>query len=76
MPARLLAASIAYSYDPTGRLVSASYGDGQRVAFSYDDTGNITDLIVSGGSSAISAVVGLLLLENQAGNPFSSVLNR
>ncbi|MHC1792068.1 hypothetical protein [Solidesulfovibrio sp.] len=75
-PARLQAASITYVYDAAGRLVSAHYGDGQRVILGYDDSGNITGLIVSGASAAISAVAGLLLLENQTGNPFSSVLNR
>ena len=74
-PGRVQAASIIYTYDATGRLISAHYSDGQRVTLGYDDAGNITGLIVSGASAAISAIVGLLLLENQTRNPLSSVLN-
>lgn len=55
------AASIAYTYDAAGRLLTTRYNDGQRADFAYDETGNITGQTTVGGT--VTAPMLPLLLE-------------
>ncbi len=35
------ASTIAYTYDPAGRLVAADYGAGKSASYAYDNAGNL-----------------------------------
>lgn len=34
--------TVAYTYDPLGRISKVEYGDGSRITFTYDASGNRT----------------------------------
>jgi YD repeat-containing protein len=35
------ASTIAYTYDPAGRLIAADYGNGKSTSYAYDNAGNL-----------------------------------
>ena len=35
------ASTIAYTYDPAGRIVAADYGSGKSISYAYDNAGNL-----------------------------------
>ncbi len=37
----VLAGSVTYTYDPSGRLVGADFGGGKSITYSYDNAGNL-----------------------------------
>ena len=46
------AQNIAYTYDASGRLAVADYGNGTQIQYSYDNSGNLLSrTVVTGGSS-------------------------
>lgn len=76
-PQTVFAVNVAFTYDAGGRLLTAQYGDGQRIVYAYDSVGNMTQQIAmgSGGGSLIMPAVLLLLDNSQSNNPYSSILN-
>jgi uncharacterized protein (TIGR03437 family) len=53
--ALLLADTVVYKYDDTGRLISATYGNGAVVNYTYDGAGNLLSRGVPGTAPQISA---------------------
>ncbi len=43
-----IAATVAYTYDKAGRILAATYNDGQSIAYSYDLSGNRTSQTIVG----------------------------
>ena len=41
VPVSILAGTISYTYDNTGRLTGVDYGAGKSIAYSYDNNGNL-----------------------------------
>lgn len=61
--------TVAYTYDPLGRISKVEYGDGSRITFSYDASGNRTAVqtISTEGNkraAALMSIIQLLLLED------------
>lgn len=50
------AASIAYTYDDAGRLVSAAYDTGIVISYTYDSAGNLLQRVVDTGAPAVENV--------------------
>ncbi len=48
----LVADKVSYSYDDTGRLTKADYGNGKVISYTYDKAGNLLSRTVSGGGAA------------------------
>ena len=44
-------AKVSYTYDPQGRIVTATYDNGTVIQYTYDDAGNITSRQIICGSS-------------------------
>jgi YD repeat-containing protein len=38
--------TVAYTYDDSGRLISADYGDGRSITYVYDNAGNLLQRVV------------------------------
>ncbi|MBZ9765502.1 RHS repeat protein [Mesorhizobium sp. CA6] len=53
-----IAGSVAYTYDPTGRLTTALYDNSTCIAYSYDANGNRTSQTNTVGGVPVSAVWG------------------
>ena len=51
----LFADTVSYKYDDTGRLISATYGNGTTVLYNYDKAGNLLGRAIPGGAPLISA---------------------
>jgi YD repeat-containing protein len=46
--------SVAYSYDPLGRVLTASYDTGVCIIYAYDPNGNRTSEVISIGTASIA----------------------
>ena len=70
-PQLVFATNVTFTYDAAGRLLSAQYSDGQKVAYTYDTVGNMTQQVVKGesGGSGLVPILPLLLDDDQLGNP-------
>ncbi|BCM19202.1 hypothetical protein MJ8_29740 [Mesorhizobium sp. J8] len=53
-----IAGSVAYTYDPAGRLTTALYDNNTCIAYSYDANGNRTSQTNTVGGAPVSAVWG------------------
>jgi len=58
------AASTTYGYDPLGRVVSATYGNGVNIRYAYDAAGNRTQL---SGLAITTTAIALVIV----GRPYS-----
>jgi uncharacterized protein (TIGR03437 family) len=53
-----LSAGVNYTYDPSGRLVTITYGDGSTISYDYDKAGNVLARSTQGPNGpAITSVV-------------------
>ena len=48
--------SMTYTYDNTGRLIMADYGDGQSITYAYDKMGNILERVVTAEPANVDPV--------------------
>ena len=51
------ASTIAYTYDPAGRLVAADYGGGKSASYAYDPAGNLLQTAAPSPGFALGPVV-------------------
>ena len=51
------ASTIAYTYDPAGRLVAADYGGGKSTSYAYDPAGNLLQTTAPAPGFALGPVV-------------------
>lgn len=71
-------ASMQYTYDALGRLISVQYSDGKQIRYTYDAAGNRTAHIVSPTTSnapPVAVADNVTLLESQGSITFNPKLN-
>jgi len=70
------ASTIAYTYDPAGRIVAADYGADKSTSYAYDNAGNLLQSSQPAPGITVVSLIGNQLTLSWPANPGGFVLQR